>query len=248
MVPNTPHSLSQNVADETDTPNPSTEALEDAPLAEVATDGVACPAEAPWEEPTEAAAEEEDEEESAEEGPESTLQAQRLPLSSEASLVLKAQIEALLFLTAKPMPLEALAEQLQASVLDTEEALVELIQDYAFRPDTALEIDDAPEGYLLQVRAEYQNLVHQMLPMELSGGALRTLSVLAIKAPLLQSELIAMRGSSAYEQLQELLALGLVHKKRAGRSYQLTLSQRFYEHFKLTEDKKVLARVLPHLL
>jgi segregation and condensation protein B len=166
---------------------------------------------------------------------------QPLSLAPDAkeALSLKGRLEAALFLTGRPLSIVELGELLNASCESIEESLVELIQDYAFRDESALEIDDS-DGYILQVKADYQPVVEQMLPMEISAGALRTLSAIAIKAPILQSELIEMRGSTAYEQIQELLAHKLVSKKRKGRSYLLNVTQTFHQHFKLLGDKKEL--------
>jgi segregation and condensation protein B len=152
---------------------------------------------------------------------------------------LKGLVEAALFLTGKPVPIDELATLVERNIDDTEAALMELMQDYAFRPDSALEINDT-DGYILQVRPDYQRMVEKMLPMELSAGAVRTLSALAIKAPLLQSELIELRGANAYEHIQELIAHKLVSKNRKGRSYLLNVTSVFHQHFRLKGDKKSL--------
>lgn len=157
-----------------------------------------------------------------------------------AILPLKAQLEAVLFLTGKPLPVDALASQIGAGFEATEMALLELIQEYACRADCALEIGDSEEGYILQVRDELKAFVEQMLPMDLSAGAVRTLSVIAIKAPILQKDLVELRGSSTPEHLQELLKHGLISKKRKGRSNQINVTTKFHNHFKLNGDKKDL--------
>lgn len=146
---------------------------------------------------------------------------------------LKGAMEAVLFMTNKPMHINELAERLNVSYSDAEDALLDLVQDYAFRTDSSLEIGDSEEGYILQVREEYGYLTQQMIPMNLSTATVRTLSVIAIRGPLLQSTLIDLRGSTAYDHVQELLKHGLVHKKRQGRSSLLSVTARFHEQFKL---------------
>ena len=162
-----------------------------------------------------------------------------LPEPEAEALALKGQLEAVLFLTGRPLQVDELAELVEAPFEETENALIELIQDYAFRADSALEIDDT-EGYILQVRPEYKHLVEKMIPMDISTAALRTLSAIAIKAPILQSELIELRGSNAYDHIQELLQHKLVSKHRKGRSYQVNVTPKFHKHFKLMGDKKDL--------
>jgi segregation and condensation protein B len=155
-------------------------------------------------------------------------------------LPLKGRIEAVLFLTNRPLKLDELATLVEAPIFEAEEALIELIQDYGFREDSVLEIDDGTEGYILQLRADYKPLVNKMIPMDISVAAVRTLSVVAIRGPLLQKDLIELRGSSAYDHIQELLKLKLIHKKREGRSYLVSVTSKFHQHFKLKGDKKEL--------
>jgi len=152
---------------------------------------------------------------------------------------LKGKVEAALFMTNKPLSIAEISQLLDAGLDDVEEALMALMNDLAFRADSALEIDDT-DGYMLQIRSEYQPVMDKMLPMELSQGALKTLSAIAIKAPILQSELVLMRGVAVYDHIPELLAKKLVVKKREGRSYKLNVTQTFYEYFKLKGNKKEL--------
>jgi segregation and condensation protein B len=153
---------------------------------------------------------------------------------------LKGQIEAALFVTNRPLCVAELAEQLRSDPLSVEEALLELMNDYAFRPDTALEIGDDTEGYILQVRQEFQPVAHAMMPMELPASVLRILSAIAIKGPILQSDLVETQGGAVYDAVPELLQRGLISKNRVGRSYRLNVTQKFNEYFKLLGDKQEL--------
>ena len=60
---------------------------------------------------------------------------------------LKSRIEAVLFVTARVLQIKEIAEILEEEPDKVEEALLELIMDYASR-DGALEIDDE-NGYIL---------------------------------------------------------------------------------------------------
>lgn len=152
---------------------------------------------------------------------------------------LRGQIEAVLFLTSHPLTVHEICEHLGTTYDETEEALVELIQDYAFREEGALEINDA-DGYILQVKDRYTPVVDQMVPMELPPALLRTLSAIALKAPVLQSDLVELRGSSVYEHIPELLKEKLISKRRQGRSYVLNVTPKFNEYFRLKGDKRSL--------
>lgn len=156
---------------------------------------------------------------------------------------LKGRIEAALFVTNKPLSITDLAELLREDMWAVEDALMELMADMTLRPDSAIELDDT-DGYILQLRNEYKPLLEEMMPMELSAGAVRVLSAVAIKGPILQSELVETQGSSVYDYIPELLANRLVSKNRVGRSYRLNVTQRFYEYFKLLGDKSELRTML----
>ena len=158
--------------------------------------------------------------------------------------MLKSRIEAVLFTTAKALTAKEIAEILETDTETVEEALLDLIMDYSAR-EGALEIDDE-NGYILQVKEEHMDIVEKLCPVELKPSVLRTLSVIAIKEPIRQTELKEMRGSNAYEHVQELLDKGLISrtKDKNGRSYNLKTTPKFAEYFKLKGDTKALAKML----
>jgi segregation and condensation protein B len=156
---------------------------------------------------------------------------------------LKGRIEAVLFMTGKALSVQDIAEMIEAPYEETEFALMELMGDYNFREESSLEIDDT-DGYILQVKEEYGDMVNKMMPLEMSAAELRTLSAIAIKAPVLQSDLIEWRGSVAYDHIANLLKRKLITKRREGRSYILNITRNFHEYFKLTADKKDLAHLV----
>ncbi len=117
-----------------------------------------------------------------------------------------------------------------------EDALIELMNDYAHR-HSALEILETEAGYSLQLKAEYENLLQELVPAELGKGALRTLAAVALRNPILQTELIDLRGSSAYQQVGELVRLGFIRKREQadGRSYWLEVTNKFHQYFELND-------------
>ena len=157
---------------------------------------------------------------------------------------LKSRIEAVLFLTARAVSLDEIAAILGEEKENIEEAILELIMDYSSR-DGALEIDDE-NGYILQVKEDYMDLVELLCPVDLKPAVLRTLSVIALKQPIRQTELKELRGSGAYEHIQELVEKGLVAKTKDknGKSFNLKTTQKFNEYFKLKGDTRSLAKIL----
>ena len=157
---------------------------------------------------------------------------------------LKSRIEAVLFVTAKVLQINDIAEILEEEAEKVEEALLELIMDYSAR-DGALEIDDE-NGYILQVKQEHLDIVEKLCPVELKPPVLKTLAVIALKEPIRQTELKELRGSNAYEHIQELIEKGLVsrHKDKNGRSFNIKTTPKFAEYFKLKGDVRALVKML----
>ncbi len=156
---------------------------------------------------------------------------------------LKSRIEAVLFLTGKAVTLKEIAEILKAEETEIEDSMLELIMDYSSR-NGALEIDDE-NGYILQVRDEYMDIVEKLCPVDISNAVLKTLTVIALKEPIRQSELKEFRGASAYEHVQELVDKGLVSRKKDknGRSYNLKTTPKFEEYFKIKGNSELLSRL-----
>jgi segregation and condensation protein B len=156
---------------------------------------------------------------------------------------LKSQIEAILFLSDKPVKAAAMARIVAQDVQLVRQALLDLIHDYEER-DGGLEIAD-DDGYIIQVRDAYASIVDEFAPMEMPVSLIRTLSAIAIKQPVQQSEIIKIRGAGAYDHIKELVERELIIKKEeGGRSPQLSTTKKFQEYFRLTQDAKVLRNQL----
>ena len=145
-------------------------------------------------------------------------------------------IEAILYLKGQPLELAAIAEYAGCDRAAAEVALIELMADYAHR-DSALEVVETPDGYSLQLRASFENLITRMIPAELGTGALRTLAAIALSGSISQPDLVNLRGSGAYQHVQELVDLGFVRKRRqsGGRSYWLQVTDKFHQNFQVEQ-------------
>ena len=156
---------------------------------------------------------------------------------------LKARIEAVLFVTGKAVQLKEIAEILEADEMEVEDAMLSLIMDYASR-DGALEIDDE-NGYIIQVKDEYMDIVEKLCPIDISNAVLKTLLVIALKQPIRQSVLKELRGSTAYDHVAELVEKGMISRKKDanGRSYNLKTTPKFAEYFKIKGNAEILSKV-----
>ncbi|MDA0726114.1 MAG: SMC-Scp complex subunit ScpB [Cyanobacteria bacterium] len=159
------------------------------------------------------------------------------------NLSLPARLEAILYLKGRALTQGELAEIAGASRDEVEMGLITLMADYAHR-DTALEIRQEGKRYSLQLRDGLGDLVQNLLPVDLSTAALRTLATIAIKKRILQSDLVDLRGSGAYDHIKELLAQNFIERKRQseGRSFWLSLSEKFHRTFSVKTDELVAQR------
>lgn len=160
---------------------------------------------------------------------------------------LSTKIEAIIYIKGRPLSVEEIhaclqekeAESAKLSESDRElieDGIIELMNDYAHR-DSALEIIETETGYSLQLKQDYEYLLQELVPAELGKGALRTLAAVALRNPILQTELIDLRGSSAYQQVAELVQLGFVRKREQadGRSYWLEVTSKFHQYFEIDD-------------
>jgi segregation and condensation protein B len=149
---------------------------------------------------------------------------------------LAARLEAILYVKAQPLSIDQLAELAGSERDAVEEALIELMQDYVQR-DSALEIAETDAGYSLQLKESFQALVSTLIPTDLGVGVLRTLAAIALKGPIAQTDLVELRGSGAYQHVQELVERGFVQKRRAtnSRSYRVQVTDQFYQYFEVDQ-------------
>jgi segregation and condensation protein B len=157
---------------------------------------------------------------------------------------LASTIEAILYLKAQPLTITELAEFAGCDRRSAEEGLLELMSDYAHR-DSALEVIETPKGYSLQLRESFQNLVHILIPADLGVGALRTLAAIALRGPIAQTELVELRGSGAYQHVQELVQQGFVRKRKQsdGRSSWVQVTDKFHQYFQLNQLPQELRKI-----
>ncbi len=153
-------------------------------------------------------------------------------------------IEAILYLKGKPLSLDELAEYAGCDRERATEAMMELMDDYAHR-QSALEVVETGAGYSLQLRSAFNSLLATLVPGALGVGALRTLAAIALQQKIKQSDLIQFRGSGAYQHIPELVELGFVKKSKEsdGRSFWLSVTDKFYQYFEIDENAEFL---IPH--
>ena len=92
--------------------------------------------------------------------------------------------------------------------------------------------------FCLELKSTLNVFVEDLLPSELRTSELRTLATIAIKKKVLQSDLIILRGSGAYDHIKELINKKYIikRKQKDGRSYWLSLSEKFFQTFAVSNE------------
>lgn len=147
------------------------------------------------------------------------------------------QVEAVLFASGKPLAVKEIAEALGLpDYRPVQRAVRTLEQTYGNR-QSALEVRRVGDRYALQLQEKYVTTVHAVTPVEMAPRTLRALTLIAYHQPILQSHLVRMIGDLAYEEVQHLRGIGLVHTEPKGSTLELTTTRRFAEYFGIASTR-----------
>jgi segregation and condensation protein B len=152
----------------------------------------------------------------------------------------KLQVEALLFSSGKTMSEEALTTLTKLDIRTVRKALATLQKEYEER-ESSIAIFNDDTGWKMMVRELYVPTVKNIVAdTELSRACMETLAIIAYKYPkVLQSEVIDIRGSGAYEHMAELEKLGFINREPSGRSYSVKLTEKFFNYFDVKGGKDI---------
>lgn len=155
-------------------------------------------------------------------------------------MTLKKQVEALLFSSGRAMEVEQLTTLTGAEKKEIEKALEELYKEYEER-DTALKIFQEGSQWKMIIHEEQVAMVRKIVAdTELERPVLETLAVIAYNYPkILQSKVVETRGSHAYEHIKELEKLGFLNREKEGRSFNIKLTEKFFEYFDVEGAKDI---------
>ena len=133
--------------------------------------------------------------------------------SGDGVLGLPAQVESLLFVADGPVSVAHLAEALEATPGQVEQALAELEAAYAGR---GLRLQRAGTRVQLITAPEAAPRVERFLGLEartsLSQPALETLAIIVYRQPVTRPEIEAIRGVNSDSVLRTLLSVGLIEE------------------------------------
>jgi segregation and condensation protein B len=126
---------------------------------------------------------------------------------------LKRIMEAILFISPKPVTLKGLFKKLEGcSLNDVQDAMHALIKEYNYS-ERALEIVQVAGGFQMRTRLDYKEWVKRFVKekdVELTKSVLETLAAVAYKQPVTKRELDAIRGVDSSRAIKHLLNKRLI--------------------------------------
>lgn len=157
-----------------------------------------------------------------------------------------ALLEAALYVAGRPLDLKTLGSIIKTRSKRKIQRLVSILMEEYKNRETALEILELEDKrFVLQLKAEYSPQVQRLAirPL-LSKGPLKTLSYIAYRQPVLQSQLVDVRGHHAYGHLRQLEDMDLISREKAGRTRLLRTTEFFADYFGLSHDLRTMKRQL----
>lgn len=158
-------------------------------------------------------------------------------------MMLKAQLESILFMSPDPLSVKKLAELTKRKEQDIEEALNILQQEIA-EGERGVLVQRTGKDVQLTSHPENAKLVEQFIKSEMTGELTRpqleTLTIVAYRGPIAKSELDQIRGVNCALILRNLLIRGLINRNEVAKGiYEYEISMDFLRHLGLSTVKEL---------
>ncbi|PIX42553.1 SMC-Scp complex subunit ScpB, partial [archaeon CG_4_8_14_3_um_filter_38_5] len=92
--------------------------------------------------------------------------------------------------------------------------------------------------YRMTVDRNLINGLNELVPDEFSKSVIKTLSVIAWKQGITQSEVVRIRGNKSYAHIEQLIQLGFINAEPYGRTAKLNLANKFFEYFDINKGEE----------
>jgi segregation and condensation protein B len=161
--------------------------------------------------------------------------------------LLKAIIEAAIYITDEPLTPEQIAGALEQPTDKIKELLRRMVEEYA-RPDRGLTVRELAGGYKMGTKPEHHDHIRLFVkklqpPLKLSLPALETLAVIAYKQPITAPEIMEIRGVQGAGVLKTLLDRHLIatagRKDVVGKPIMYKTTKEFLIQFGLSSLKEL---------
>lgn len=144
----------------------------------------------------------------------------------------KALVEAALFVSENPVNIRTLSKITGITSSKDLKDILDTIKKELDSDSHGIELVLTPEGYQLQVKDEFLEKVSGLTTYSnISKGELRTLSLVALRQPITQSEIIKIQGNKAYNYIKKLEKKGLIRTEKVGRTKAISTTKEFERYF-----------------
>ena len=151
-------------------------------------------------------------------------------------------VEAALFVSTDPISIKKLEEISGAGSGEIKRMIKELQESYEAR-ESAVEIRKIGRDlFIMQAREVFAAPLLELVKPTVSQEVLKTLSLIALKQPIMQAEVVKSRGPVTYQHVKELLSKDFITAHPTGRTKILHTTQKFADYFGFSPNLKELKR------
>lgn len=149
------------------------------------------------------------------------------------------KIEAIFFVSGRFLTVQELISLSDLNPIIIRELIGKLEKKYN-KEDSVIEIIKRNNAWKMDVKSQYSKIVSRFATgaSEFSKAEKETLAIIAYKQPIKQSVLVKIRSNKAYDHVKKFIDLGLIKKKRNGHTYDVSLSEEFYDYFNIENSEE----------
>ena len=148
------------------------------------------------------------------------------------------KIEAILFTTGSFLSLEEISRMCEIGSIGYVQELLEQLKKNYQEKNGSLEVIQEGDKWKLALKKEYLSVTEKLLTeSEFNKPIQETLAVIAYKQPVLQSDIIKVRGNTAYDHIKLLKEQEFILSEKKGRTRVLRLTSKFYEYFDVVAEQ-----------
>src|SRR6059058_4083302 len=158
--------------------------------------------------------------------------------------------EAALYVSGRPLDLKMIGSIIGARSEDKIRGIAMAVSERYKIAESPIQVVELPDGrFVMQLKGEFAKHVRKLANRPLlTPGPLRTLSFIALRQPIAQSRVIAVRGKLAYQHVKQLKEMDLISYEKLGRSRTLRTTTTFADYFNLNHDTKLMKKELKSIL
>jgi segregation and condensation protein B len=159
-------------------------------------------------------------------------------------------MEAALYVAGRPLDFNTLGRVIKTRSKKKIRQLSRLLMDLYKNREGALEVLELEDHrFVLQLKTDYSSKVRKLAVRPLlTDGPLKTLAYVAFRQPILQKQVIEVRGTHAYGHIKQLVEMDLLNRKKKGRNKILSATDYFADYFGFSHDNRTMKRQLRKVL